>query len=200
MNASHTKGLLDLLEREHIGCIPFSPLAQGLLTDKYLHGGPPAGSRVGKGVGFLQGSHLKAARLDQARRLDKIACGRGQSLAQLALAWLLKDPRVTSVLIGASKPNQLTDSLRCLAAAPFSPKRTGPHRTDFTTTTWRGHLVSSRAKRGVGLVSRLPWIRGSQPCERSHYHSSGANLARNINRTKQGRGKLHPGITESEGR
>ena len=77
---------------------------------------------MGKGVGFLQESHLTPARLDQARRLDEVARGRGQSLAQLALAWLLKDPRVTSVLIGASKPNQLMDSLRCLAAAPFSPE------------------------------------------------------------------------------
>lgn len=113
-------GLLDLLGQEGVGCIPFSPLAQGLLTDKYLHG-IPADSRVAKGVGFLQENHLTPVRLDQARRLNEIAQARHQSLAQLALAWLLKDDRVTSVLIGASKPAQLDDSLHCLEHLAFSP-------------------------------------------------------------------------------
>jgi len=115
-------GLLDLLGEEGVGCIPFSPLAQGLLTDKYLHGSIPADSRVAKGVGFLQESNLTPERLDQARRLNEVARSRNQSLAQLALAWLLKDERVTSVLIGASKPEQLDDSLRCLENLSFSPE------------------------------------------------------------------------------
>ena len=114
-------GLLDLLGQEGVGCIPFSPLAQGLLTDKYLHG-VPADSRVAKGVGFLQASHLTPARLAQVRRLHELAQARGQSLAQMALAWLLKDERVTSVLIGASRPEQLDDSLGCLANPTFGPE------------------------------------------------------------------------------
>ena len=112
-------GLLDLLGTEGVGCIPFSPLAQGLLTDKYLHG-IPGDSRVAKGVGFLTENNLTPERLDQVRRLNEVAQHRGQSLAQLALAWLLKDERVTSVLIGASKPEQLDDSLRCLENLTFS--------------------------------------------------------------------------------
>ena len=112
-------GLLSLLGSEGVGCIPFSPLAQGLLTDKYLHG-IPTDSRVAKGVGFLQESHLTPDRLAQVRRLNTVAQGRHQSLAQLALAWLLKDERVTSVLIGASKPEQLDDSLGCLGNLIFS--------------------------------------------------------------------------------
>ena len=114
-------GLLDLLEKEGVGCIPFSPLAQGLLTDKYLHGIPPD-SRAAKPTDSLQESQLTPTLHEQLHRLNEVARARGQSLAQLALAWLLKDPRVTSVLIGASKPAQLTDSLRCLESAPFSPE------------------------------------------------------------------------------
>ena len=114
-------GLLGLLGTEGVGCIPYSPLAQGLLTDKYLHG-VPADSRVAKGVGFLTTNNLAPERLDQVRRLDEVAQSRQQSLAQLALAWLLKDERVTSVLIGASKPEQLDDSLRCLENLTFSPE------------------------------------------------------------------------------
>ena len=111
-------GLLDLLGQEGVGCIPFSPLAQGLLTEKYLHG-VPADSRVAKGVGFLQEKDLTPQRLEQVRRLHDVAQARGQNLAQLALAWLLKDERVTSVLIGASRPEQLDDSLRCLEKPAF---------------------------------------------------------------------------------
>ena len=112
-------GLLDLLGTEGVGCIPFSPLAQGLLTDKYLHG-IPDDSRVAKGVGFLTENNLTPERLEQVRRLNDLAQARHQSLAQMALAWLLKDERVTSVLIGASKPEQLDDSLRCLENLAFS--------------------------------------------------------------------------------
>ncbi|SET44377.1 L-glyceraldehyde 3-phosphate reductase [Hymenobacter actinosclerus] len=112
-------GLLDLLGREGVGCIPYSPLAQGLLTGKYLHG-IPADSRVAKGVGFLTEDNLTEERLTQIRALNELAQARGQSLAQLALAWVLRDERVTSVLIGASRPEQLDDSLRCLEGLAFS--------------------------------------------------------------------------------
>ena len=112
-------GLLDLLGTEGVGCIPFSPLAQGLLTNKYLHG-IPDDSRVAKGVGFLTETNLTPERLAQVSRLNDLAKNRDQSLAQMALAWLLKDERVTSVLIGASKPEQLDDSLHCLNNLTFS--------------------------------------------------------------------------------
>jgi L-glyceraldehyde 3-phosphate reductase len=96
-------GLMDLLGVEGVGCIPFSPLAQGMLTDRYLHG-VPEDSRAAKSTGFLH----------------NLAKKRGQTLAQMALSWILKDPRVTSVLIGASKPEQLADSLKCLDNIEFS--------------------------------------------------------------------------------
>jgi len=112
-------GLLDVLEKEGVGCIPFSPLAQGLLTNKYLHG-IPEDSRAHKSTGFLQESQVTGERIDQVRKLNDIALQRGQTLAQMALSWLLKDPRVTSVLIGASRPAQLADSLKCLDNIEFS--------------------------------------------------------------------------------
>ncbi|QIL74871.1 L-glyceraldehyde 3-phosphate reductase [Hymenobacter sp. HDW8] len=115
-------GLLDLLETEGVGCIPFSPLAQGLLTDKYLHG-IPADSRAGRGGPSLSEEQLTPERLDQIRRLHQLAQERNQSLAQMALAWILKDPRVTSVLIGASRPAQLQDSLQCLHSPEFSAEQ-----------------------------------------------------------------------------
>lgn len=111
--------LLDVLEKEKVGCIPFSPLAQGLLTNKYLDG-IPADSRAAKAHGFLQQKDVTDSRLQQIRELNQIAIQRNQSLAQMALAWLLKDPRVSSVLVGASKPEQLTDSLLCLNNIAFS--------------------------------------------------------------------------------
>jgi len=112
-------GLMDVLGQEGVGCIPFSPLAQGLLTDKYLHG-IPEDSRAARATGFLQKAAITDHRLDQIKKLNDIAKKRGQSLAQMALAWLLKDERVTSVLIGASKPAQLADSLKCLDNIEFS--------------------------------------------------------------------------------
>lgn len=113
------EGLLDLLGKEGVGCIPFSPLAQGLLTNKYLSG-IPADSRVAKGVGFLTENNITAERLSQIKQLNDLAVKRGQSLAQMALAWILRDDRVTTVLIGASRPEQLTDSLKCLDNISFS--------------------------------------------------------------------------------
>ncbi len=112
-------GLLDTLEREGVGLIAYSPLAQGMLTDRYLNG-IPADSRAAKPSGFLQKSELTPERLDQISRLDAIARERGQSLAEMALGWLLKDPRVTSVLIGASSVAQLRDNLRALDGPDFT--------------------------------------------------------------------------------
>jgi L-glyceraldehyde 3-phosphate reductase len=106
-------GLLDVLDQEGVGCIPFSPLAQGLLTDRYL-GGIPAGSRASKPHGFLKTEQVTEERVGKARRLNDFAQRRGQSLAQLALAWILRDRRITSVLIGASSVEQLDQNLACL--------------------------------------------------------------------------------------
>jgi L-glyceraldehyde 3-phosphate reductase len=111
--------LLDVLEQEKVGCIPFSPLAQGLLTNKYLNG-IPADSRAAKAHGHLQEEEVNETRIHQIKQLNEIALQRQQSLAQMALAWLLKDPRVSSVLIGASRPEQLADSLLCLDNLAFS--------------------------------------------------------------------------------
>ncbi|MGP4025649.1 L-glyceraldehyde 3-phosphate reductase [Actinomadura sp. 3N407] len=105
-------GLLDTLGREGVGCIAFSPLAQGMLTDKYL-GGVPEGSRASKGTSFST-SLLTEENLRHVRTLNEIAEGRGQSLAQLALAWSLRDGRVTSALIGASSVAQLEENLAAL--------------------------------------------------------------------------------------
>ena len=111
-------GLLNTLEANGVGCIPFSPLAQGLLTNKYLKG-IPEGSRATKGV-FLKQEQITEEVLTKVRALNAIATERNQSLAQMALAWLLKDERVTSVLIGASSSAQLLDSVDCLKNLQFS--------------------------------------------------------------------------------
>jgi L-glyceraldehyde 3-phosphate reductase len=112
-------GLLTLLSSNGIGCIPFSPLAQGLLTDKYLDG-VPADSRVATSGVFLNESHLTSEKLAQIYALNELAKQRGQKLAHMALAWLLRDPRVTSVLIGSSRPDQITDSIQALQNTVFS--------------------------------------------------------------------------------
>jgi L-glyceraldehyde 3-phosphate reductase len=114
-------GLLDVLAKEGVGCIPFSPLAQGLLTDKYLMG-IPADSRAAKAHGALQQDQITEEKISQLKKLNSIAEGRGQKLAQMALSWILKDERITSVLVGASRPEQLADSLKCLDATSFSPE------------------------------------------------------------------------------
>lgn len=111
-------GLLNVLEANGVGCIPFSPLAQGLLTNKYLKG-IPEGSRATKGV-FLKQEQITEEVLTKVRALNDIAISRNQSLAQMALAWLLKDERVTSVLIGASSSAQLLDSVACLNNLAFT--------------------------------------------------------------------------------
>jgi L-glyceraldehyde 3-phosphate reductase len=111
-------GLLDVLEQYGVGCIPFSPLAQGLLTDRYLKG-IPKDSRAARAV-FLKSTDITKERVLQIAQLNAIAQRRGQSLAQMALAWLLKDKRITSVLIGASSTSQLENNLGCLAMLDFS--------------------------------------------------------------------------------
>lgn len=113
------EGLLALLEKEGVGCIPFSPLAQGLLTNKYLKG-IPADSRAARPEGFLQENQVTEEKVSKIRLLNELAIKRDMTLAQMALAWLLKDKRVTSVLIGASKPEQLADSLLSLNNTWFS--------------------------------------------------------------------------------
>ena len=113
--------LLPALDELGVGCIAFSPLAQGLLTDKYL-AGVPAGARINNGVGSFKGEMLSKENLERVRGLHAIAEERGQSLAQMAIAWSLRDPRVTSSLIGARTVAQLDDSLDALKHLDFSPE------------------------------------------------------------------------------
>ena len=112
--------LLDALGEEGVGCIGFSPLAQGLLTDKYLEG-VPEDARVNRpGGDSLQRSHLSEENLARVRGLNEIAMARGQSLAQMALAWVLRDPRMTSTVIGASRPEQVEENVRALERLEFT--------------------------------------------------------------------------------
>jgi len=112
-------GLLDTLEREGAGCIAFSPLAQGLLTAKYLNG-VPEGSRASRGDSSMSTDQLSEENLARVRALSEIARARGQSLAQLALAWALRDQRVTSVLVGASSVAQLEENVAAAGQARFT--------------------------------------------------------------------------------
>lgn len=113
-------GLKDFLYENGIGCIAFSPLQQGILTGKYLNG-IPADSRIGAGKSpYLHEDALKPELLEKVKKLNEIAENRGQSLAQMALAWILKDGKVTSVLIGASRPEQILDNLKALDNIVFS--------------------------------------------------------------------------------
>ncbi len=111
--------LLDVLEDEGLGCIAFSPLAQGMLTDRYLDG-IPADSRAAQGKS-LDPELLSDASLQHVRALNEVARGRGQTLAQMALAWILRDPVVASALVGASSVEQLDDSLAALENLTFEP-------------------------------------------------------------------------------
>lgn len=113
--------LLDILEEKGMGCIAFSPLAQGLLTDKYLKG-IPENSRASKPNSFLKTNDITADKIQKITRLNAIALERNQSLAQMALAWLLKDSRITSVLIGASSVSQLNNNIDSLNNLNFSQK------------------------------------------------------------------------------
>jgi L-glyceraldehyde 3-phosphate reductase len=113
------KGLQDVLEKEGIGSIAFCPLAQGLLTNKYL-GGIPEGSRASKPHGFLRPEHITDAAIAKVKALDALAKKRGQNVAQLALAWVLRGGRVTSALIGASSVKQIDENVAALANLEFS--------------------------------------------------------------------------------
>ncbi len=112
------QGLLDVLGKEGVGAIVFSPLAQGLLSDRYLHG-IPVDSRAARGV-FLQKKDISEATLAKVRALNEIAAQRGQTLAEMAVAWVLRDPRVTSALVGASKVSQVDDNVAALKNLKFS--------------------------------------------------------------------------------
>ena len=112
-------GLSDVLQHEGIGCIPFSPLAQGLLAGRYNNGIDPD-SRAGKPDGFLRPEHVTDEKLRRIRALAEVASSRGQSLAQMSIAWLLSKPFVTSVLLGASRWNQIEDNLGALRNISFS--------------------------------------------------------------------------------
>jgi L-glyceraldehyde 3-phosphate reductase len=130
-------GLLDVLGREGVGCIAFSPLAQGLLTSKYLDG-IPDDSRVRRGEHFAE-SLVTDENIKRARALNEIAQGRGQSLAQMAIAWVLRDARVTSALVGASSASQLEDSLGALARLDFDEselKRIDEYAVDGQINIW----------------------------------------------------------------
>jgi L-glyceraldehyde 3-phosphate reductase len=130
-------GLLDALEEEGVGCIAFSPLAQGVLTDRYLDG-VPEGSRASRGTS-LDPAMLDEATLGHVRVLNELAAGRGQSLAQLALAWVLRDPRVTSVLLGASSVRQLEANVAALDGLELSAdelERIDAHAVESGINLW----------------------------------------------------------------
>ena len=119
LERSIEEGLLQVVDDEGIGCIVFSPLAQGLLTDKYL-AGIPADSRAGKAHGFLRPAQVDSATVAKARRLQEHARARGQTLAQMAIAWVLRHPQVTSALIGASRVGQVEDAVASLGNRAFT--------------------------------------------------------------------------------
>ena len=114
-------GLLNVLDEEGVGCITFSSLAQGLLTNRYING-IPKDSRAasGRGNGAIESGQIQPNEIALANALNEMAQQRGQSLAQMALAWVLRDKRITSVLLGVSRKEQLLDSLKALEAGPFS--------------------------------------------------------------------------------
>jgi L-glyceraldehyde 3-phosphate reductase len=129
--------LLDTLEQLGLGCIVFSPLAQGMLTDKYLHG-IPEGSRASR-PSSLSPNLLSDEAMDKIRALNDLAAQRGQTLAQMALAWTLRDPRVTSALIGASSVQQLEDNLGALDKLEFAPDELAAidlYATDSSINLW----------------------------------------------------------------
>ncbi len=135
--------LLDTLDEEGAGCIAFTPLAQGMLTDKYLHG-VPEGSRAAAGTSLDQ-SWLTEENLGHIRALNEIAQSRKQTLAQLALAWVLRDPRVSSVLVGASSVRQLEDNIAATENLEFSDEelaRIDEYAVEAGVDLWRGAATS----------------------------------------------------------
>ncbi len=135
-DGQQSESLLDVVEDLGIGTIVFSPLAQGLLTGRYLSGSAPEGSRAARPDSpFLSEGNLSETYLSRARALNEIAEGRGQTLAQLAVSWVLRDSRVTSALVGASSVAQLEDTVGALAAAPLTDEEIAaiePHAVDGT--------------------------------------------------------------------
>jgi L-glyceraldehyde 3-phosphate reductase len=130
-------GLLDTLQKEGMGCIAFTPLAQGLLTGKYLKEVPP-GSRATAGKSLLP-EFLNEATLGRLRALNEIAKRRGQSLAQMAIAWILRDKRVTSALIGASRPEQIDENVGALSRLDFTSQELQEidrHAVDSNINLW----------------------------------------------------------------
>ena len=111
--------ILPAVHQQGCGFAAFSPLAQGLLTNKYLHG-IPSDSRAAKGGQFLNSEHITPKRVDMLRKLDTLAQNRGQNLAQMALSWLLADPRITTAVIGASKPEQIIDCVEAVKNSTFT--------------------------------------------------------------------------------
>ena len=133
------QGLLDVLETEGVGCIAFSPLAQGLLTGRYLNG-IPAGSRASR-PGSLSADQLSEANLAHVRMLGEVAAARGQTLAQLAISWVLRDQRVTSALIGASSVAQLEENLAAVGAPAFTDSELAAidsHAVEAGINLWAG--------------------------------------------------------------
>ena len=114
-------GLLDVLEDKGVGCITFSSLAQGILTNKYLNGIPPD-SRIGRNLsnGAIQASDISESILKKVNALHKLALNREQTLAQMSIAWILKDRRITSVIIGASRKEQVKELVSIVEEKPFS--------------------------------------------------------------------------------
>jgi L-glyceraldehyde 3-phosphate reductase len=134
------EGLLDALVEEGMGCIAFSPLAQGVLTDKYLEGIPEDARINQPGGDSLQRSHLSEENLAHVDALNEIAKARGQTLAQMALAWTLRDPRVTSALIGASRPEQVIENVGALENLEFTPEELAAidaHAQDGDLNLWK---------------------------------------------------------------
>ncbi len=121
-----------MLDEEGIGCIVFSPLAQGLLTDKYLDG-IPAGSRAAKPHGFLRPANITEDKLAKVRKLNEMAQARGQTLAQMALAWVLRHKGMTSVLVGASSVSQVEDNVATLNNLAFADEELAEIEKILTT-------------------------------------------------------------------
>ena len=139
--------LLDTLQAEGVGCIAFSPLAQGLLTDKYLNG-IPSDARINReGGGSLSRDHLSEQNLAHVRALNEIAQARGQSLAQMAVAWVLRQPGMTSALIGASKPAQIVELVGTLSNLAFSDEELAAidrHAVDGGVNLWKKPSTDQR--------------------------------------------------------
>ncbi len=119
LNRAPEEGLFQVLREEGVGCIVFSPLSGGILTEKYLHG-IPADSRAAHDPRYLKASAITEDKVDKVRKLSEIAHRRGQSMAQLALQWVLRDPVVTTALVGASRPEQLEDNAHIFQCPPLS--------------------------------------------------------------------------------